>query len=74
MPPEQKERSPWRQVAFVIEMGLRFAAAVVVGVVLGLWLDGKFETKPLLTLLFCGLGFAAGFLDLLRELKRLDQQ
>ncbi|MFQ5723608.1 MAG: AtpZ/AtpI family protein [Terriglobia bacterium] len=73
-PPDGKNRSPWRQVSVVLGMGFSFAAAVAIGVLVGYWLDGKFGTKPLFTLVFSGLGFVAGFLELLRELKRLNRE
>ncbi|MFQ5662319.1 MAG: AtpZ/AtpI family protein [Terriglobia bacterium] len=73
-PPEPKGRSPWRQLGLVLGMGFTFVAAVALGLFVGLWLDGKLGTKPLFTLLLSGLGFAAGFRELLRELKGLDDR
>lgn len=73
-PPDGKNRSPWRQVGVVLGMGFSFAAAVAIGVLVGYWLDGKLGTKPLFTLLLAALGLAAGFLELLRELKRFNRE
>ena len=42
------------------------AAALVVGVVLGYWIDRWLGTKPFGIILFLFLGFAAGFLNLYR--------
>lgn len=72
-PPDGKERNPWRQVGVVLGMGFSFAAAVVIGVFLGLWLDKKLGTTPLFTLILGAAGLAAGVAELLRELKRLNR-
>ena len=45
-----------------IEMGL----AVAIGVLIGYWLDQKFDTEPAFTLLCMGFGLAAAFKGLLR--------
>ena len=53
-----------------INLGLRvlteFVAAIVVGAVIGWQLDAWFHTKPLLLILFLGLGTAAGFVNVYR--------
>lgn len=70
--PEPKGRGPWRQLGFVLTMGFSFAAAVVIGGVLGTLIDGWLGTSPLFTLILLGLGFVAGLLELFRELKSLN--
>ncbi len=50
-----------------------FAAAIVVGVVIGYGLDRWLGTGPWLTLLFLGLGFAAGIREMLSVLKKMDR-
>jgi ATP synthase protein I len=42
--------------------------AVVIGAVAGYFLDRKFGTSPVLTLVLGGLGFVAGILEVLRRL------
>ena len=53
-----------------INLGFRvlteFAAAIVVGAVIGWQLDVWFRTKPLFLILFIGLGTAAGFVNVYR--------
>jgi ATP synthase protein I len=71
-PPEPEGRGPWRQLGFVLTMGFSFAAAVVIGGVLGAMIDGWVGTSPLFTLILLGLGFVAGLLELFRELKSLN--
>jgi F0F1-type ATP synthase assembly protein I len=72
MPDEPKNANPWRQLGLILGMAFTFLAAVAIGILIGLWLDGKLGTKPLFTLIFLGLGFAAAVYELMRELKSLD--
>jgi F0F1-type ATP synthase assembly protein I len=54
-------------------VGLEFGLSVVLCVLLGLWLDGKWDTSPWMMLLGLALGLAAGFTSLLRNLRRADR-
>lgn len=72
--PEPKGRSPWRDVGLVLSLGFTFAAAVLIGLLLGWLVDSQLGTRVVFTLLGTGLGFYAGFREILRELKRLDGQ
>ena len=40
-------------------LGLEMGAAVVIGLLIGVYLDRRFGTDPWLTLIFLGFGFAA---------------
>ena len=59
-----------RELAYYSSLGLTVAISIFIGLFLGVWLDGKFETSPVLTFLFLGLGIAAGFRNLVRAAKR----
>lgn len=52
--------------------GLGFVLAVppVLGVILGFWLDQRFETKPYLTISLLVLGLILGIIQTLRIVKR----
>lgn len=41
-------------------LGLYFAAAVLIPIVIGAWLDGRFHTGPLLVLIGLFVGLVAG--------------
>jgi ATP synthase protein I len=45
-------------------MGISMVLATVLGLALGYWLDGLFDTRPWLTLIFLGVGIVAGFRNL----------
>lgn len=72
-PPDPSDRSPWRQLGFVLGIAFTFPIALLVGYGIGWWLDEKLGTGPLFSLVFLGLGFVAALLGLLRELKRLNR-
>lgn len=56
-----------------MDLGLRFALAAVLGGALGYWLDGKFNTQPLLLIVGVMFGGAAGFISLYRTVMRLTE-
>lgn len=55
-------------------MGLELGLAVIVGLLLGQWLDGQFGTDPWLTLLFLIFGMIAGFRSVYRLLREVQTQ
>ena len=59
-------------VAFKISTEL--VAAVVVSSIIGFILDGWFDTKPLLIIIFFFIGVAAGILNVIRSAKKMQKQ
>ena len=51
-------------------LGLEMGAAVVIGLLVGSWLDSRLGTNPWLTLLFLGFGFAAAAKSVLRAIRK----
>lgn len=51
-------------------LGLEMGAAVVIGLLMGTWLDRQFNTNPWLTLLFLGFGFAAAAKAVIRAIRK----
>ena len=51
-------------------LGLEMGASVVIGLLIGTWLDGRFGTNPWLTLLFLAFGFAAAGKAVARALRK----
>lgn len=59
---EKEERRRQQAKDLVISsVGLQIVVSVVLGAFLGIWLDKKFKTTPLFTLLLTLLGLIAGF-------------
>ncbi len=68
-----KEPSPWKSVGDVAQVGMVLVVAIVIGLGLGYAADRWLGTKPWLTLVGLGFGIAAGFLNVFRTVKALDQ-
>jgi ATP synthase protein I len=67
-----KGRQPgsWRQLAALSSLGITFAAAIAIGAASGIALDRWLGTSPWLTILFFLFGVAAGFMNMVRDLRR----
>ncbi len=53
-------------------LGLEMGVSIVIGLLLGLWLDKVFGTKPWLTILFLLFGMAAGFKNVFQLMKEME--
>lgn len=63
----------WRQLAGLSSLGITFAASIAIGTVIGIVLDRWLGTSPWLMILFFVFGVAAGFTNLLKDLKRWER-
>ncbi|MDR3187401.1 MAG: AtpZ/AtpI family protein [Holosporaceae bacterium] len=63
-----------RKVAFCASVGLEFASAVIIGVLIGIWLDKRFCAPPLFLIIFFLFGCAAGYVNILKYMKKQDRQ
>ena len=64
-----------RLLAVASSVGLSIVIATFIGLALGLWLDSKFGTKPVLTIVFLVLGIIAGFRNYYLVMRRkMDDQ
>ena len=67
---ESKNRKEMlRSLSMVSQLGLTVAACIIIGVLLGRWLDGLLSTSPWLLLLFSLLGVVAAFKSLYEFIK-----
>ena len=66
----------YRDLAFISSAGMSFGLCIVIGLLIGLWLDKSvFGSSPWCTLIFLGFGIAAGYRNLwliYKRAKRLD--
>lgn len=65
----------WNSPAFaLVGIGFQLAVSIVGLTLLGRWLDGKFGTDPVLTLVFLVLGLLVGFTGAYRQLREVLAQ
>jgi len=72
------ERSSWAKTSSDIGpylgLGTQLAATIILMFFLGRWLDSKFDTEPILTVLFAFLGGAAGTYNFIRIALELNKK
>ena len=60
-----------RELAYFSSLGLSIALSIFIGLAVGIYLDRKvFGTTPWCTLIFLGLGIAAGFRNIGLAIKK----
>lgn len=55
----------------IIAASIQLAAAVILMLFLGRWLDGKLGSAPWLMMVFLAVGFAAGMYSFLRSVQKM---
>ena len=58
---EEEKKRFIKQLFLLSSTGLSMVLAIFIGLAFGVFLDGKFDTRPWFTLIFLGLGIIAGF-------------
>lgn len=58
---KRETRRMMRELASYASLGLTVALSIFIGLAIGVYLDGKFDSSPWLTLIFLGLGIVAGY-------------
>lgn len=67
-------RSDLKKLAEVSSLGLMLPSSIVVGLIIGHFLDKLFGTEPWLLLIFICLGIVSGLLSLFRGLKKYQKE
>ncbi|HLE08872.1 MAG TPA: AtpZ/AtpI family protein [Thermodesulfobacteriota bacterium] len=65
-----KGNETFKGLLFLTSIGITLAASIIVGLVIGVYLDRLFSTKPLLTVIFIFFGAAAGFKNIYDTVKK----
>jgi ATP synthase protein I len=65
-----KQESPWKAALIVASVGIEMAAAILIGYLIGSYLDRLLGTEPWLFYIFLMIGVLAGFKGLWRTAKR----
>jgi ATP synthase protein I len=67
----KKETRTWiRELAYYSSLGLSVSLSIFIGLAIGVYLDRRFDTSPWLTLVFLGLGIAAGYRNIGLAIKK----
>lgn len=61
-----EKKQIYKEIGPYIDLGLNLAITIAGFVLLGWWLDNKFEISPVLTLIFSFLGMFIGFFNFIR--------
>lgn len=59
-----------RELGYFSTIGLSVALAIFIGLGIGLYLDKRFGTSPILMLIFLALGIAAGYRNIGLAIKK----
>ena len=68
--PRKRPAEGIRQFSDIMELPILLVASVAIGGGAGYFLDKRFHTSPLFTLILGLLGFAAGMIQLVRRLSK----
>jgi ATP synthase protein I len=67
----KKETRAWiRDLAYYSSLGFSVSLSIFIGLGIGVYLDRRFDTSPWLTLVFLGLGIAAGYRNIGLAIKK----
>jgi ATP synthase protein I len=67
---KNETRETLRELGYYSSLGLSVAVSIFAGLFIGLWLDGVFNTAPVMMFIFLCFGIIAGFNNIYRILKR----
>lgn len=69
---EKQTKGTFGQLAKVSIIGIEMVVSTFVGLAMGIYLDKRFQTGPWLTIVFLIFGIAAGFINVFREIRKID--
>ena len=63
-----------KELAPYMNLGVQIAVSVSLGALLGWWLDGKFDTEPIMILIFSFIGIIVGFYSFFKTVFDLEKK
>ncbi len=63
-----------RAISLAFSIGFALAGPIIVGALVGYWLDARFSTSPTWTVILVLLGTVAGLVQLIRIASRLSRE
>lgn len=70
----QNDQKDLKGLSFAYRISSELIAAVIVGVLLGLFFDKLLDTKPIFLISLIILGFLAGLLNIYRLISRIEKK
>ena len=79
---KNKIKNPWKKnnnenssyLGMAFKISAELVAAVLVGSIIGFILDGWFDTKPVLIIIFFFIGVSAGILNVVKSAKLMQKK
>ena len=69
-PMKRETRRTIKELAYYASIGLSVAFSIFIGLFIGVYIDRRFNTTPWFTLIFLGLGIAAGYRNIGLAIKK----
>jgi ATP synthase protein I len=69
-----KISNSYQEIGPYLGLGTQLAATIVLMFFLGRWIDGKFGTSPILSVIFAFLGGFAGIYNFIKTVIRLNEK
>ena len=67
---KRETRRAIKELAYFSSLGLSVALSIFIGLAIGVYIDRRYNTAPWFTLIFLGLGIAAGFRNIGLAIKK----
>ena len=67
----QKKNKNFKDFGIYLKSGVELVSAIIVALVIGVFLDNYFQSKPIFLIIFLILGFGAGIMNVYRSVKKL---
>ena len=67
----QKKNKDFKDFGVYLKSGVELVSAIIIALVIGIFLDNYFQSKPIFLIIFLILGFAAGIMNVYRSVKKL---
>ena len=71
---QKKILNTYHEIGPYLGLGTQLAATIVIMVFLGVWLDGKFNSSPVLTLICAFFGGFAGIYNFIKTVLELNEK
>ena len=68
---KNKKNQNFKDLGSFLKIGVELCSSIIVGLVIGIFLDTYFKTKPLFMIIFFLLGSGAGIINVYRTTKKI---